>query len=62
MLMLGTGIPELREPDNIFYIRKKLYMDMTSEQAAAEFEQLIRDSIASTVTKLNNLVHNWKTQ
>jgi phosphatidylinositol-4,5-bisphosphate 3-kinase len=62
LLMLGTGIPELRVPEDILYIKKKLYMDMTSEQAAAEFEQLIRDSIASTVTKLNNLVHNWKTK
>jgi phosphatidylinositol-4,5-bisphosphate 3-kinase len=62
LLMLGTGIPELREPENILYIKKKLYMDMTSEQAAAAFEQLIRESIASTVTKLNNFCHNWKTQ
>jgi phosphatidylinositol-4,5-bisphosphate 3-kinase len=61
LLMLGTGIPELREPGDIMYMKKRLYMDMTSEQAAAEFEQLIKDSIVSTVTKINNLCHNWKT-
>jgi phosphatidylinositol-4,5-bisphosphate 3-kinase len=60
LLMLGTGIPELREPENIMYMKKRLYMDMSSEQAGAAFEQLIKDSIASTVTKLNNLCHNWK--
>jgi phosphatidylinositol-4,5-bisphosphate 3-kinase len=61
LLMLGTGIPELKEQDNILYVKKRLYMEMDDDQAAAAFAQLIRDSIASTTTKLNNLCHNWKT-
>jgi phosphatidylinositol-4,5-bisphosphate 3-kinase len=61
MLMLGTGIQELREPENILYIKKRLYMEMKSEEAGAAFEQLIQDSIGSTVTKINNFCHNWKT-
>jgi phosphatidylinositol-4,5-bisphosphate 3-kinase len=43
MLMLGTGIPELKEPDNILYIKKRLYMDMDTEEAGAAFGQLIQE-------------------
>jgi phosphatidylinositol-4,5-bisphosphate 3-kinase len=60
LLMLGTGIPELKEPSDIDYIKKMLYMDKTTEAAGEEFELLIRNSIQSTVTKVNNFYHNLK--
>jgi phosphatidylinositol-4,5-bisphosphate 3-kinase len=60
LLMLGTGIPELNKPQDVEYIRKKLYLGMTDVQANAAFSQLIKDSMVSTRTKLNNLVHNIK--
>jgi phosphatidylinositol-4,5-bisphosphate 3-kinase len=60
LLMLGTGIPELKEPSDIDYIKKMLYLDKTTEAAGEEFELLIRNSIQSTVTKVNNFCHNWK--
>jgi phosphatidylinositol-4,5-bisphosphate 3-kinase len=61
LLMLQTGIPELREPEHILYIKKRLYLEMDDDHAAAAFVQLIKESIASTTTKLNNLCHNLKT-
>jgi hypothetical protein len=48
LLMLGTGIPELKEPENIMSINKRLCMEMTDEQAGHAFEQLIKESITST--------------
>jgi phosphatidylinositol-4,5-bisphosphate 3-kinase len=61
LLMIGTGIPELNQPDDVGYVKKMLYLEMTSEQAAATFKRLIKKSHDSTRTKLNNLCHNLKT-
>jgi phosphatidylinositol-4,5-bisphosphate 3-kinase len=61
LLMLGTGIPELRTPDDVMFLKEKLYFSMSDQEATAAFGQLIKDSMASTRTKLNNLVHNLHT-
>lgn len=58
ILMLGTGIPELKKPDDLLYIKNKLVLDMTEEQAAAEFIKLIKESKESTKTTINNFFHN----
>jgi phosphatidylinositol-4,5-bisphosphate 3-kinase len=60
LLMLGTGIPELRKPADIEFLKRKLYLEMSDAQAEAAFSLLIKESMVSTRTKLNNLIHNWK--
>lgn len=61
LLMLGTGIPELTKPEDVEFLKKKLYANATDEQARAELPQLIKDSMASTLTKFNNFCHNFRT-
>jgi phosphatidylinositol-4,5-bisphosphate 3-kinase len=60
LLMMGTGIPELKTPQDIDFLKQKLYLKATEQQANAAFAKLIKDSMESTRTKLNNLVHNIK--
>lgn len=60
MLMVGTGIPELSKPEDIQYMKDKLFLEMTDDEAAAEFKKLTKQSMDSTKTKLNNFFHNLK--
>ena len=60
MLMVGTGIPELSKPEDIQYMKDKLFLEMTDDEAAAEFRKLTKMSMDSTKTKLNNFFHNLK--
>lgn len=57
-LMLGTGIPELQNPEDIRYMIDMLFLDKTDEEAKLEFDRLTNLSLDSTRTKLNNLFHN----
>ena len=61
LLMLGTGIPELRTPADIVFLEKKLVVDANEEQQIAELRELIKKSKDCTRTKLNNLIHNMAT-
>jgi phosphatidylinositol-4,5-bisphosphate 3-kinase len=60
LLMVGTGIPELKTPQDIDWLKQHLYLKSTEAQANAALSKLIKDSMESTRTKLNNLVHNIK--
>jgi hypothetical protein len=59
--MLGTGIPELRDPDDVVFLKAKLYPELGDADAVSAFGQLIKLSMASSRTKLNNLAHNLHT-
>ncbi|KAH0785656.1 Phosphatidylinositol 3- and 4-kinase family protein [Histomonas meleagridis] len=61
LLMIGTGIPELRKPKDIVYMKNMLMLDKTDEEAALEFNKKIKQSLESTRTKLNNWIHNIAT-
>jgi phosphatidylinositol-4,5-bisphosphate 3-kinase len=61
LLMLGTGIPELRTPEDVMFLKAKLYPELGDTDAVSAFGQLIKNSIASSRTKLNNLAHNLHT-
>ena len=56
-LMISCGIPELRSHDDIMWLREKLMVDSTDEQAAANFRKEIKASMTSTKTKFNNFSH-----
>lgn len=58
--MLSTGIPELRAPEDIYYLRDALALDKSTEQQAAdEFRNLIFESLRlGWSTQLNWWIHN----
>ena len=62
LLMLGTGIPELRKASDINYMKDMLFLDLTYEQVVQKFSVLIKKSLESTKTKINNLFHTISTK
>eukprot|EP00762_Andalucia_godoyi_P004278 ANDGO_05487.mRNA.1 Phosphatidylinositol 3-kinase 1 len=57
VLMLSTGIPELQQKQDIEYLQTALQLSMTDEEAAKFFKSLIRESLNSRATVLNNWAH-----
>jgi hypothetical protein len=56
-MMLSTGIPELRNEQDIEYLRTALSLDMTDEEAAKFIESLIYESLDCKTTRLNDIAH-----
>ena len=59
LLMLGTGLPELKKPQDIEYVKEKLFLTASDGELRAKVQQLIKDSADCTRAKLNALIHNW---
>lgn len=59
-MMLSTGIPELKQVEDIKYLRDALCLDATSEKVAVEiFKNLIYESLKlGWSTQLNWWLHN----
>lgn len=55
--MLSTSIPELQSEDDILYIRDALALDLSDEEAAARFVNLINNSLASMSTQVMFTAH-----
>jgi phosphatidylinositol-4,5-bisphosphate 3-kinase len=58
LLMLGTGLPELQEASDVGYLRDRLLLTMTDEEAKAEFGRLMHQAKQSRRTTINNILHN----
>jgi phosphatidylinositol-4,5-bisphosphate 3-kinase len=58
LLMLGTGLPELRNAKDVGYLRDRLLLNMSDEQAKAEFVKWMQEAVGSKRTTFNNIFHN----
>lgn len=56
-MMLATGIPELREEEDIDYLRTALALDKTDEDASNYIETLIYESLDCKTTKMMEFIH-----
>jgi len=59
-LMLSSGLPELQRESDIDWLREKLTLDATDEQAAEKFKLLIQESLASWTVQLNDFAHIYR--
>lgn len=59
-LMISCGIPELEREEDIIYLRDKLMLDLTNEEAAEAFAIEIVKSAATKTTRLNDAAHIFK--
>lgn len=57
LLMLATGIPELRGVEDVEWLRKCLVLDKTDEEAAKHWAELVRVSLSNTRARINDAVH-----
>ena len=56
-LMLSCGIPELETEQDIYWLKEKLMLDLTEEQAAEAFKEEILNSLKTKATRLNDAAH-----
>eukprot|EP01044_Picomonas_judraskeda_P016860 COSAG03_NODE_3068_length_2250_cov_1.757787_1_plen_68_part_00 len=56
-LMISTGIPELRELEDIHYLRDMMSLELDTAQATGKMEGLLMECYKSKATKFNNAVH-----
>ena len=56
-LMLCRGIPELETEEDIEWLKEKLMLDLTDDDAAAAFRAEILNSMKTTATRLNDAAH-----
>ena len=56
-LMLSCGIPELQRESDILYLKDKLRLQDTEQQAAEYFSSKIRECLGNRMTRLNDAVH-----
>ncbi|KAL4497869.1 hypothetical protein ABPG72_000624 [Tetrahymena utriculariae] len=58
LLMLDAGIPELQSAKNIEYLKNKLALQLSEQEATNKFKKEIHFSLNSRFRKLDNLIHN----
>eukprot|EP00514_Thraustochytrium_sp_LLF1b_P003892 CAMPEP_0184507148 /NCGR_PEP_ID=MMETSP0198_2-20121128/91_1 /TAXON_ID=1112570 /ORGANISM="Thraustochytrium sp., Strain LLF1b" /LENGTH=1359 /DNA_ID=CAMNT_0026896883 /DNA_START=243 /DNA_END=4322 /DNA_ORIENTATION=- len=56
-LMLSCGLPELRTESDLDWLRDKLMLNATDDEAAEKFRQLIDESLHSIATQINDFSH-----
>ena len=57
--MLSTGIPELKSPQDLEYLRESLCIGRTESEASEHFRRLVRESLRmGWSTQLNWWIHN----
>ncbi|GIQ85281.1 phosphatidylinositol Kinase, partial [Kipferlia bialata] len=56
-MMVETGIPELKNVSDIAYMRDMFRLDLSDDEAADFFADLIVQSLKTRTTQANNMVH-----
>ena len=56
-LMISTGIPELQKEEDIDWLRDRLMLGSSDEEAARHFEKQIHVSLKTKRTQINNFIH-----
>ncbi|EFC49912.1 predicted protein [Naegleria gruberi] len=57
LLMLATGIPELRSSNDVKWIENCLKLKGTDEEGSAHFREQLKKSLSNTKTNINNALH-----
>ncbi|KAK2959334.1 putative Phosphatidylinositol 3-kinase 1 [Blattamonas nauphoetae] len=57
MMMLSTGIPELRQEDDIRYMQRMFNLNLSDEDAGNLFIKLIDEARNTTRTQINDFIH-----
>jgi len=58
ILMVTAGMPELMMEEDIYYLREKLYLNMTEKKAEKRLMEEINKSLDSTFRRIDNMIHN----
>jgi len=58
-MMLCTGIPELQNVEDIYYMRDAFLLGMSDQEASLDFQSRIYQSLDTKTTRLNDVIHVW---
>jgi len=58
ILMVSAQMPELMMEEDIYYLREKLYLNMTEKKAEKKLMEEINKSLDSTFRRIDNMIHN----
>lgn len=56
-MMLSTGIPYLKRVEDLYYLRNSFHLEKSDEEAAALLRDLIKQSLNTVRTRVNNAIH-----
>ncbi|GBG33290.1 Phosphatidylinositol 3-kinase 3 [Hondaea fermentalgiana] len=56
-LMLSSGMPELQRESDIDWVRDRLMLDASEEEAAERFKELIQEALSTWTSTLNDFAH-----
>lgn len=59
-LMVSAGLPELEKPQDVDWVRDKLRLDLTDEEAFSHFRDLIFVSLRTKFTQFDDTIHVFK--
>ena len=58
--MLSAGIAELSSPHEVSFLRSRLFLHLTDEEASAIFKREIFISVTTFYRRIDNFIHNVK--
>lgn len=56
-LMMASGLPELTQPKDLDWLRDKLMLDASDEEASEHLRKQIKSSLNTKATLINDAVH-----
>ncbi|MES1909718.1 MAG: hypothetical protein MHM6MM_002418 [Cercozoa sp. M6MM] len=59
-LMVPAGMPELQRCQDIAYLRDRLCLDKSDDEARKTFKAELRKALSNTYRRVDNLIHNAK--
>ena len=60
MLMISAGMPELKNKEELEYLREMLSLKLTQMEADGKFIAEIQNSLDNRFRRYDNLIHIWK--
>lgn len=58
--MVPAGMPELQTNEPIGYLKEKLLLGLSEEEARDQFEKEILNSLYTKTRTFDNVIHMWK--
>jgi len=59
LLMVDAGVADLKGEQDVLKVAEKLRLDLSDEEAALYFQDLISESVSSLFPQINETIHRW---
>ncbi len=57
--MVDAGVADLKTEQDVLKVTEKLRLDLSDEEAALYFQELISESVSSLFPQINETIHRW---